>query len=223
MASYQRLQRCILQGSMFSATTPEMKENQHIDTKRLILASQSPRRKDLLEEAGVLIDIIPSHADEILPEGVDPANCAMELARLKARDIATAHPGRWVLGADTIVVVDEDILGKPESSDDAHRMLVALSGRAHQVCTGFCLINNALGREICEVVTTDVTFKVLSPAEISWYIKTGEPFDKAGAYGIQGKGASLVREIKGSYTNVVGLPICEVMDHLKAIELVEFK
>lgn len=200
-----------------------MKENQHIDTTRLVLASQSPRRKDLLEEAGVLIDIISSHADETLPDGIDPATGAMELACLKARDVAAAHPGRWVLGADTIVVVNHTILGKPTSNDDARRMLSALSGRTHQVCTGFCLINTALDRTIYEVVTTDVTFKVLSPEEISWYIETGEPFDKAGAYGIQAKGASLVREIRGSYTNVVGLPICEVMEHLKAIDLVEFR
>ncbi|WP_300668101.1 nucleoside triphosphate pyrophosphatase [Desulfoluna sp.] len=200
-----------------------MKENQHIDTKQLILASQSPRRKDLLEEAGVLIDIIPSHADEILPQGVKPAGCAMALACIKARDVAKTHPEQWVLGADTLVVVDDMILGKPESNDDARRMLRALSGRAHQVCTGFCLIHTSLGREICEVVTTDVTFKELSEAEISWYIATGEPFDKAGAYGIQGKGASLVKAITGSYTNVVGLPICEVVEHLKAIDLVEFK
>ncbi len=217
------MRRFALHGGWFSVTTPEMKENQHIDTKRLVLASQSPRRKDLLEEAGVLIDIIPSHADEILPEGVGPATCAKELARLKARDVAAAYPDRWVLGADTIVVVDEVILGKPESGDDARRMLGALSGRAHQVCTGFCLMNTSLDREICEVVTTDVTFKTLSPAEINWYVETGEPFDKAGAYGIQGKGASLVREINGSYTNVVGLPICEVVVHLKAIDLVEFR
>jgi len=214
---------CALQPEKFSVTTPEMKENQHIDTKRLVLASQSPRRKDLLEEAGVLIDIIPSHADETLPDGVDPAGCAMALARLKARDVADAHGDRWVLGADTIVVVDKMILGKPTSDDDARRMLEALSGRSHQVCTGFCLINAALDRDICEVVTTDVTFKTLSEAEISWYIATGEPFDKAGAYGIQGKGAYLIRKIKGSYTNVVGLPICEVVEHLKAIDLVEFR
>ncbi|SCY84505.1 Maf family protein [Desulfoluna spongiiphila] len=200
-----------------------MKEIQHIDTQRLVLASQSPRRKDLLEEAGVLIDIIPSHADEILPEGVDPAGCAIALGRLKARDVAESHPDRWVLGADTIVVVDDMILGKPASGDDANRMLRLLSGRAHQVCTGFCLLNASLDREICDVVVTDVTFKALSEAEISWYIDTGEPFDKAGAYGIQGKGASLVREIKGSYTNVVGLPVCEVVEHLKAIDLVEFR
>lgn len=200
-----------------------MKENQHIDPKRLVLASQSPRRKALLEEAGVLIDIIPSHADETLPDGVAPAGCAMALARLKARDVANAHPDRWVLGADTIVVVDGRILGKPASGDDARRMLGALSGRAHQVCTGFCLINTHLEREICEVVTTEVTFKALSEAEMNWYIGSGEPFDKAGAYGIQGKGAFLVREIKGSYTNVVGLPVCEVVEHLQAIDLVEFR
>ncbi|VFQ47369.1 Maf family protein [Desulfoluna butyratoxydans] len=200
-----------------------MKENQHIDTQRLVLASQSPRRKDLLEEAGVLIDILPSCADEVLPEGVAPSGCAMALARLKARDVAETHPERWVLGADTIVVVDDTILGKPDSADDARRMLSLLSGRSHQVCTGFCLINKALEREICDVVITEVTFKALSEAEISWYIGTDEPFDKAGAYGIQGKGASLVREIKGSYTNVVGLPVCEVVEHLKDIDLVEFR
>ncbi len=212
-----------MQGARFSATTPEMKENQPIDTKQLVLASQSPRRKDLLEEAGVLIDIIPSHAEEILPEGVAPAQCAMALASMKARDVAATQPNRWVLGADTLVVVDGTILGKPRDGDDARRMLEALSGRDHQVCTGFCLVNPSLDREICEVVITDVTFKPLSPAEINWYIKTGEPFDKAGAYGIQGKGASLVREIKGSYTNVVGLPICEVVEHLKRLELMEFR
>lgn len=208
---------------LFSAKTPEMKQNQKIQTERLILASQSPRRRDLLEEAGIHIDIIPSHAEEILPEGAEPTECARALAHLKATDVAAAHEDRWVLGADTIVVVDGEILGKPEDPEDARRMLEKLSGRGHQVMTGFCLVNRALGREICEVVVTDVVFKSLSKAELSWYIETGEPSDKAGAYGIQGKGASLVREIKGSYTNVVGLPICEVVEHLQAIDLVELR
>ena len=212
-----------LQGVMISATNPEMKENQPIDTNHLILASQSPRRRDLLEGAGVFIEIIPSHAEEILPEGVAPVLCAQALASMKARDVAESHANRWVLGADTIVVVGKLILGKPKSPDDARRMLALLSGVTHQVCTGFCFVNKGLGQEICEVVTTDVTFKQLSPDEINWYIATGEPFDKAGGYGIQGKGASLVREIKGSYTNVVGLPLCEVVEHLKALELLEFR
>ncbi|MCG8470485.1 MAG: Maf family protein [Desulfobacterales bacterium] len=198
-----------------------MKQNQQTQTERLILASQSPRRRDLLEEAGIPIDIIPSHAEELLPPGEPPKVCAMALARLKAQEVAAENPDRWVLGADTIVVVDQTILGKPNSPEEAHRMLQTLSGQVHQVMTGFCLVNRQKGHDICDVVITEVVFKELSEAELSWYIKTGEPFDKAGGYGIQGKGASLVREIRGSYTNVVGLPVCEVVEQLQALNLVK--
>ena len=126
----------------------------------------------------------------------------------------TITPRSWVLGADTIVAVDGRTLGKPGSAQEARQMLQRLSGKTHQVYTGFCLVHHRDARCIIDKAKTDVVFKSLTPREIDWYIRTGEPFDKAGAYAIQGLGTFLVRRINGSYTNVVGLPVCEVLEIL---------
>ncbi len=189
----------------------------------LILASQSPRRRALLENAGIDIVVIPSHIDEsqAAPD-MSPEAYARRLAVLKARHVGRAHPDRWVIGADTIVVIDGDILGKPGSAGDATAMLTRLSGATHQVVTGYAIIHNASGRLHADSVVTDVEFKLLSEAEIRWYIHTGEPFDKAGAYAIQGIGTFLVRRIAGSYTNVVGLPVCEVIEYLIANRVIDY-
>ena len=183
-------------------------------TAALVLASQSPRRRDLLVRAGLTFTIDPSHIDEGKIPPSPPARYARDLALAKARDVTCRHPGSWVIGADTIVVKNDVILGKPASRDDAGRMLRMLSGGPHRVFTGFAICCKERGHHYTRTVKTEVVFKTLTEAEIGWYIRTGEPFDKAGGYGIQGFGARLVKRITGSYTNVVGLPVCEVVSHL---------
>lgn len=180
----------------------------------LILASQSPRRKDLLEQAGIAFEVIPGNFEEESVPLDEPASYARVLAVEKAKQIAGRYSGSWVIGADTIVCIDDAVLGKPCSRQDARSMLKRLSGRTHQVVTGYALINDARRKIFADAVRTDVRFKTLSVEEIEWYIRTSEPFDKAGGYAIQGLGTFLVKEIRGSYTNVVGLPVCEVIELL---------
>jgi septum formation protein len=184
------------------------------DGSRLILASKSPRRSDLLEQAGLTFSVIPSDFDESTVAMSDPDSYVIALAESKALDISEKHPASWVIGADTIVLIDRKILGKPGSQEEARDMLQRLSGKTHQVLTGYCICCKMKNRFFSETVKTDVRFKKLSDAEIEWYIQTDEPFDKAGAYAIQGLGTCLVKSINGSYTNVVGLPVCEVMEFL---------
>ncbi len=180
----------------------------------LILASKSPRRRYLLNQAGLDFLVVPSRVDESKILMRDPEQYVIELAEAKADDVAKKYPESWVIGADTIVVIGDAILGKPRSKDDARKMLLRLSGRTHQVYTGFAVCCKARKRFFSQVVKTDVLFKELSEEEIQWYIHTPEPFDKAGAYAIQGMGTFLVRSIHGSYTNVVGLPVCEIIEFL---------
>ena len=185
-----------------------------VDTADLILASQSPRRKYLLEQAGLTFRVMPSRIDESKRPLSAPGDYVQSLAIAKAEDVARLHPDSWVLGADTIVAVDARMLGKPKSAQEARIMLRRLSGKTHQVFTGFCLCRQRTARRVADTVRTEVTFKALTDQELDWYISTGEPFDKAGAYAIQGLGTFLVRRINGSYTNVVGLPVCEVVEIL---------
>ncbi len=195
------------------------------DRPRLILASQSPRRKYLLEQAGLTFSIIPSDFDESSVTMSDPDSYVRTLAEAKAVDISQKHPDSWVLGADTIVLIDNKILGKPGSENEARDMLKRLSGKIHQVLTGYCICCKNKDTLFSETVKTKVHFKSLSNAEIEWYIQTGEPLDKAGAYAIQGIGTFLVKRINGSYTNVVGLPVCEVLEFLikEGIMRINFK
>ena len=189
-------------------------------TPQLILASQSPRRRYLLEQAGLTFAVVPSSFDEGSIQLSDPEPYVKILARAKAEDVARKHPTSWVIGADTIVTIDHAILGKPADPEEARRMLAKLSGQSHDVYTGYAIICGQ--RKVCisKAVRTDVQFKALNAAEIDWYIQTGEPFDKAGAYAIQGMGTFLVRRINGSYTNVVGLPVCEVIEDLLQLGVV---
>jgi septum formation protein len=182
--------------------------------KKLILASKSPRRRYLLAQSGLVFSVIPSDVDETTISVSSPALYAKTLAEAKAMDVASKYPESWVIGADTIVLIDGLVLGKPDSREHACEMLTRLSGQTHQVITGFCICHHASGKCISDSIITDVTFKKLSEKEIQWYIHTPEPFDKAGAYAIQGLGTFLVRSIHGSYTNVVGLPVCEVIECL---------
>jgi septum formation protein len=193
------------------------------DSPFLILASKSPRRRYLLKQAGVAFTVIPSSFNEsAIPEG-SPEVFVRILAQAKAGVVSEQYPDSWVIGADTIVVVDDTILGKPASKAEARAMLNTLSGRVHRVLTGFSLCRLAANRHYAEVVSTDVCFKALTPDEIEWYVHTSEPFDKAGAYAAQGLGAFMIKHIHGSYSNVVGLPVCEVVACLVREGVVEFR
>lgn len=175
----------------------------------LILASGSPRRHELLGRFGVPFTVIPSGVDETPPADATPSEVAEFLARLKARDVAAHHPGAFVLGADTLVTLDGLILGKPRDPADAARMLRLLRGRDHQVPTGVALVtSDGAIRSLVEVAT--VTMHPFTDVTISSYLATDEPYDKAGAYAVQGAGGALVASIQGCYTCVVGLPICRI-------------
>ncbi|MDM8516546.1 Maf family protein [Desulfobacterales bacterium HSG16] len=193
-----------------------MKKNfgSNMKKQKIILASQSPRRKYLLEQAGIEFTVIPSGFDEDAQPLMEPGAYVQTLAEGKAEDIASRYPDCWVIGADTVVLIDDTILGKPGSRAEARKMLKKLSGQTHKVLTGYCICCKAYDRHIAQTVVTKVRFKNLTEKEIEWYIHTKEPFDKAGAYAIQGLGTFLVKSVSGSYTNVVGLPVCEVIEHL---------
>ena len=180
----------------------------------LILASKSPRRRYLLEQAGLAFSVMPSNIDETKIPLSSPESYVKILSEAKADTVSQMFPEKWVIGADTIVLNNGDILGKPESKDDARTMLKQLSGQSHQVLTGYAIVCKAKNRKFSETVKTDVLFKRLTDEEIEWYIHTKEPFGKAGSYAIQGIGTFLVKSIYGSYTNVVGLPVCEVIEFL---------
>ncbi|MEE8540125.1 MAG: Maf family protein [Desulfobacterales bacterium] len=180
----------------------------------LILASKSPRRRYLLNQAGLSFAVIPSHFDESSVSLSSPSTYVKALAEGKAEDISHRHPQSWVIGADTVVLIDGLILGKPGSRSQARTMLKRLSGKIHKVLTGYAIYCDAKQKKYSDVVTTEVAFKKLTAKEIEWYVHTAEPFDKAGAYAVQGLGSFLVKRINGSYTNVVGLPVCEVLELL---------
>ncbi len=182
----------------------------------IVLASASPRRKELLSAAGMEFTICASDCDEKVPNGLLPGDTAVSIASQKALNVAAKHPASTVIGADTIVVINSEILGKPKDEADAKRMLGLLSGNTHEVYTGVCIVKD--GRETSFFECTEVTFYQLSSAEIDRYVSTGEPMDKAGAYGIQGKGALLVKGISGDYLNVVGLPVAKLAGILKTVE-----
>ena len=208
---------------------------------RIILASASPRRKEILEKTGFSFDIMVSGCDENTDES-DPALLVKELSRLKAKDIADKNPGKIVIGADTVVSHKNVIMGKPKDAEDAKNMIRSFAGDAHQVYTGVCIVSQT-GREIGETlkktlsdkcrdldiyendgrltinfnVRTDVHVSDMTEEEIEAYVRTGEPMDKAGAYAIQGRFAPYIVSIDGDYYNVVGLPICPVYMCLKAL------
>ena len=184
------------------------------DEPLLILASESPRRRYLLEQAGLTFTVIPSDLDESAVRCSAPSQLVKTLAEAKAECISKKYPDSWIVGADTIVLMEGKVLGKPASRSEARTMIQQLSGRTHRVLTGYCICCQAKKRRISDVTTTEVLFKKLTDDEIEWYIHTKEPFDKAGAYAIQGLGTFLVKSINGSYTNVVGLPVCEVIEIL---------
>ncbi|MDE7230225.1 MAG: Maf family protein [Oscillospiraceae bacterium] len=172
----------------------------------MILASKSPRRKELLGIISEDFKIIPAAGEELIPDGTGPKDAVLLLSRQKAEEIYAQYKGEIIISADTIVVIDNKILGKPCDEEQAFEMLKTLSGRSHTVFTGVCVIfADGTSKNFAE--RTDVEFYPLSDSEIRGYIATGEPMDKAGAYGIQEKGALLVKSISGDFYNVMGLPI----------------
>lgn len=184
--------------------------------KKVVLASASPRRRALLEQAGLDFIVCPSKIEEVITKS-EPSEIVMALASDKANDVAASAPdGTVILGADTVVVKNGCILGKPKDDSDAKRMLSMLSGKTHQVYTGVCMIakNDGNYHTVTFFDKTDVKMYDLSEQQIDWYIASKEPADKAGAYGIQGLGAVFIEAIHGDYNNVVGLPLAKVWQSL---------
>jgi len=182
--------------------------------KPLILASASPRRREMLERVGVAIEVLPADIDETPHAGELPEAYVARIAAAKAGAVATKVPGRWVLAADTTVTIDGAILGKAETGDEAAAMLRLLSGRTHQVITGFAVAGE---RAILETVTSDVDVIALDEAAIADYVASDEWRGKAGAYAIQGIAAAFVRGVRGSVTNIIGLPLVEVLEALRTL------
>ena len=176
---------------------------------KIILASQSPRRRELLERMGITgFKVIPARGEEIAARSLTPDQLVEELSRKKCAEVAAGRPKDLVIAADTVVAINNRVLGKPRNEEDAARMLATLSGRLHTVYTGVTV--SLEGKTITSHEMTSVRFRTLTQADIIRYIATGEPMDKAGAYGIQGYGCTLVESISGDYYNVMGLPVCRL-------------
>ena len=186
-----------------------------------MLASRSPRRRELLKALGISFEVLPAQGEERPYQGEGPARYALELACAKAREVASLAPGKVVLAADTIVVSAEEILGKPKDEAEAKRMLSLLSGREHEVLTAYVILDGAEERR--RVVSTRVLFKELCAEEVEAYLATGEPWDKAGAYAIQGIASYMVKEVHGSVTNVIGLPLAEVTEDLLKLGVITWE
>ncbi len=185
--------------------------------ERLLLASASPRRREILENLGFEFEILPSNVEESEVPWNDPVESAKLLAEIKGVDAQKTRPRKTIIAADTIVLCEGQVMGKPKSSEDAAKMLGTLSGRVHEVVTGIALIKLPNTR-IIEAERTKVFFRKLSPEEISRYISTREPFDKAGAYAIQGYASAFIDKIEGDYFNVVGLPVARLFSMFRKLE-----
>ncbi|MGV8081837.1 MAG: Maf family protein [Syntrophales bacterium] len=193
-----------------------------IQKNTLILASASPRRIELLERVGLAFQVLPSGIEEEDRPEESPEEHVLRLSAAKAETLARKNPDAWVLGADTIVVIDGDILGKPADREEAKAMLRKLSGREHTVYTGFSVLSGGGRLTVARSVSSTVLFKSLSEEEMNWYVRSDEPYDKAGGYAVQGMGAFFIQEIRGSYTNVMGLPLCEVIEILREAGAIRF-
>ena len=189
---------------------------------RFILASASPRRIELLGLLGLRFEIMPSNVDEKFMKGEAPRDHVLRLSEEKTKMASALHPEAWVMGADTIVIINGEVLGKPRTPDEAKEMLSKLSGQIHTVFTGFTVARKSADILIRDAVESSVRFREIPEDEMAWYIRSQEPYDKAGGYAVQGMGAFFIKEIYGSYTNVMGLPLCEVVDVLKRIGAIDF-
>jgi septum formation protein len=182
---------------------------------RFILASSSPRRRELLASIGLEFDVMPSDIPEVRGEGEAPEEYVARLSREKASVIAEKHPGRWVIAADTTVLLGDQVLEKPRDAEDAKRMLATIAGNTHIVYTGVTVLNLDAPHRDTRVAESEVRILPLTVDDIAWYVRTGEPLDKAGAYAAQGVGGMFVDSIHGSYTNVVGLPLALLFQMLR--------
>jgi septum formation protein len=187
------------------------------DGDSIVLASESTRRVDILRTLGISFSIIPPDIDETKHKDETPQEFVNRIAYEKANKVGQHFPDKWVIAADTIVVLKGKVLGKPKSERDAFNMLKTLRGKWHKVITGYCVLNLLKNIVYRDIVETRVFVRDMTDDEINRYIKTSEPMGKAGSYAVQGKGGYMVKEIKGSYTNVVGLPICEVAEALLSL------
>ncbi|HEY3056285.1 MAG TPA: Maf family protein [Thermoanaerobaculia bacterium] len=186
---------------------------------RFILASSSPRRRELLASIGVEFDVVPSHIPEEHRVGEAPEEYVARLSREKAEAVAARHPSQWVIAADTTVLLGDQLLEKPVDVADAQRMLATIAGRTHTVYTGVTLQNVERQYGDTRVAESEVRMLPLSSSDIEWYVKSGEPLDKAGAYAVQGVGAMFIDSIHGSYTNVVGLPLALLFQMMRKADI----
>jgi len=184
---------------------------------KLILASNSPRRRQLMDMLGLDFEVILGNVEETIDPDLEPDDLVMDLAMQKATDVFRGHKDRIVLGFDTMVYVGNQPLGKPKSPEDAARMLKLLSGRTHTVVTGCAIITKKVSKSFCE--RAEVAFHAMSDAEIDGYVRSGEPFDKAGAYAVQGLGAKFVKGIDGDFFTVMGLPVSRLYHELMRLGL----
>lgn len=182
---------------------------------KFLLASSSPRRRELLESIRIAFDVLPSHVPEVRESGESPEEYVARLSRDKANAVAAAHPDRWVIAADTTVLLGDELLEKPADPADARRMLATIAGKTHVVYTGVTIEHRSSGYRETRVAESEVRMLPLTAEEIAWYVETGEPLDKAGAYAVQGLGAMFIESIHGSYTNVVGLPLALLFQMLR--------
>ena len=189
--------------------------------KSLILASSSPRRKAFFDDLGLVYTVEVMSIDETVLPNEDATTFVCRMAREKGRCISEINPHSWVVSADTVVCLAGEILGKPNDPDDAVQMLMKLSGRSHVVMTGFSLMCHKAQIDEAHVVTTEVSFTPFGKKEATAYVATGDPLDKAGSYGIQGRGGVFVEKIDGSYSNVVGLPLAELVSRLQYHDIIK--
>jgi len=187
--------------------------------KQIILASASPRRKEILENAGIIFTVDPSDYEEDLRLDMEPRRLARFLSREKARSVSKRHPKAITIAADTFIIFRNHILGKPHTASEARKMLKLLNGKVHSVITGYTVMDPVKKKTASKAEETKVWFRKLTDMEINDYIRSGEPLDKAGAYAIQGLGAMIVKKIEGDYLNVVGLPLCSLIETLKKFNL----
>jgi septum formation protein len=182
---------------------------------RFVLASASPRRRELLASINIDFEVVPSHIPEVRGEGESPEEYVARLSREKAAAVAEQFPDSWIIAADTTVLLGDELLEKPADGDDAARMLAAIAGKTHVVYTGLTLLNAAKNWRETRVSESEVRMLPLDAREIAWYVATGEPLDKAGAYAVQGIGGMFIDSIHGSYSNVVGLPLATLFAMLR--------
>jgi septum formation protein len=190
-----------------------------VQTRTIILASASPRRKELLEKIGLVFKVDPSESDESLRPDLKPHEIANAISREKALKVAARYPDAIIIAADTFGVLRGKLIRKPSTNKEAKTILSALSGKSHRVITGYTIIDTSTGKTVTNSVETRVYFKKLTASEVDNYIKSGEPLDKAGAYGIQGLGSIIVKQIKGDYYNVMGLPVSALAESLKRFDI----